>query len=255
MDIHSKEIDFLATVTHDLKSPLNVILGTLDMIKQDIKSGNLNVENLLNDLANAEQAGFDMLELVQNMLTTSRMQAGKEKVSPCLISRAQLIEKARIIENTFRNEARCKKVNFSVCVGELPVYVCWDMQKICLFAVNNLISNALKFVGDKGGVVKVLIDQDDNDNIQIWVMDNGPGIPKNERASIFCKYVSASNHPRSFQSSGFGLFNAYQTIAMHQGCIEVLDGIDGKGVTFRIKIPRNPFLESQVNLASATAAS
>lgn len=250
MDIHSKEIDFLATVSHDLKSPLNAILGTLDMIKHDIKSGNWNTENLLYDLSNAEQAGFDMLKLVQNMLTTSRIQADKENVVPYMISRSQLIEKARVIENTFSNEARCKKIDFSVFVGKLPDYVYWDMQKIRLFAINNLISNSLKLSGDNGGIVKVMIEQDQDDVVQIWVMDNGPGIPKNERSNIFCKYVSASNNTRTFQSSGFGLFNAHQTITMHHGCIEVLDGLDGKGVTFRIKIPANPFATPEANLTA-----
>ena len=252
MDTRIKEIDFIATVTHDLKSPLNVILGTLELIQQDVKSGRVDIEQVVSDLSNAQQAGADMLELVQNMLTTSRMQAGQEQIAPKLISRAQLTEKARVIENTFRNEARCKKVDFSVSVGELPDYVYWDMLKIRLFAINNLISNALKFIGDKGGIVKVLIEQDGNNNVQISVMDDGPGIPMNERASIFCKYVSASNLPRGFQSSGFGLFNAYQTIAMHQGCIEVLDGLNGKGVTFRMKIPANPVAIFQVNKAAVT---
>lgn len=240
MDTCTNEIDFIASVTHELKSPLNAILCTIEMLKEDIAFGNLDREAMLNDLSIAEVAGFDMLELVHNMLTTARMQAGKETISPSLLSRSELVQRARSMERTFRNEARCKKVDFSVTVGELPSFVYWDIQKIRFFAINNLISNALKFMR-QGGTVKVLIDSDDDNNVLVSVMDDGPGIPENERAGIFGKFVQASNNARSFQGSGFGLFNAYQTIAMHHGSIEILDGLNGKGVTFRITLPAIPF--------------
>lgn len=241
MDARTNEIDFLASVTHDLKSPLNAILCTIEMLKMDIASGKLDREAMLRNLSIAEMAGSDMLELVNNMLTTARMQAGRETVYPGLLCRAELIERTRNMERTFHNEALGKKIDFSVSVGKLPEYVYWDIQKIRFFAVNNLISNALKFLGHGGGTVKVRIDSDQDDNVLISVMDDGPGIPLNERAGVFGKFVQASNNARSFQGGGFGLFNAHQIVTMHHGSIEVLDGLNGKGVTFRVKIPAIPF--------------
>lgn len=241
MDTRNNEIDFLASVTHDLKSPLNAILCTIDMLKAEIQSGNASREGMLGSLAIAQMAGADMLELVNNMLTTARMQAGKEIAYPDLINRFELTERAKSMEKTFHSEALGKQVDFSVTVGKLPRIVYWDMQKIRLFAINNLISNALKFSGHKGGTVKVHIDCDNNNNVVVSVMDDGPGIPLAERAGVFGKFVQASNNPRSYQGGGFGLFNAHQTVAMHHGSIEIQDGLNGRGVSFVVKIPAIPF--------------
>ncbi len=240
MNARTNEIDFLASVTHDLKSPLNAILCTIGMVKADITSGKLNQTAMLRNLALAEAAGQDMLELVNNMLTTARMQAGQETAHPSLLSRFEIIERSANIEHTFHNEALGKNVDFTVAINSLPDFVYWDIQKIRFFALNNLISNALKFVGS-GGSVKVVVDCDKQNNVLISVMDDGPGIPIDERAGVFGKFVQASNNPRNFQGGGFGLFNAHQTVTMHHGSIEILDGLNGKGVTFRVSIPAIPF--------------
>lgn len=236
----SNEIDFLASVTHDLKSPLNAILCTLEVLRIDLDGAQPDRTKMIKNLDIAQTASREMLALINGMLTTARIQAGKETANPGLFSRAELVERAGDIERTFRNEAQVRGVAFSVTVERLPEYVYWDVQKIRFFALNNLISNALKFVR-QGGEVRVLIDCDDRDNVLVSVMDDGPGIPENERAAVFGKFVQASNTARSFQGSGFGLYNAHQTIAMHGGTIAVHDGLCGRGVTFRMTIPSLPF--------------
>jgi signal transduction histidine kinase len=241
MNARAKEIDFIASVTHDLKSPLNGILCMIELMKMEILSGNPNPATMLDNLEIADKAGRDMLELVNNMLTTSRMQAGKEVVNPYILGRSELIERAMGLEKTFHSEAKSKNVDFSVTILNLPNAVYWDINKIRFFAINNLISNALKFASHKGGTVKVVVDSDDSNNVIISVMDDGPGIPVNERDGVFGKFVQASNNSRNFQGGGFGLFNASQIIAMHHGSIEILDGLNGRGVTFRAKIPAIPF--------------
>lgn len=253
MNTRAHEIDFLASVTHDLKSPLNAILCTLAMLRDDISSERHDKERLLGNLSIAETAGLDLLDMVNNMLTTARMQAGKETPNPSLLSRADLIDRTRNLERTFHNEARGKQIDFAVVVGRLPEFVYWDIQKIRLFAINNLVSNALKFLGH-GGTVRVLIDSDAQDNVLISVMDDGPGIPAHERAGVFGKFVQASNCARNYQGSGFGLFNAHQTISMHRGSIEILDGLNGKGVTFQVRIPAIPFDLDEVSAIQLAAA-
>ena len=240
MSAHAQEIDFLASVTHDLKSPLNAMLGFIELLKMDISSGAADRETVLHHLATAEEVGHDMLKLINNMLTSARIQAGRETAYPFLLMHSELAGSLRSIEHTFHNEARAKNVVFSITMGRLPKYVYWDLQKIRFFAINNLVSNALKFVGH-GGEVRVTAEDDGSGNVLIQVADNGPGIPEAERKVIFGKYVQASNNPRNFQGNGFGLYNANQTIIMHHGHIEVTDGLNGRGVGFRMKIPAVPF--------------
>ncbi|MDX8399197.1 MAG: HAMP domain-containing sensor histidine kinase [Gallionellaceae bacterium] len=241
MKVSAKEVDFIASVSHDLKSPLNAIMGSIQLLHMEIASGNYSKESLLSYLSMAEIAGGDMLDMIQNMITTARMQAGREAISPVMLSAGELDARAKNMERTFQNEALCKNVNFSVEVGRLPAKVYWDIQKIRFFAINNLISNALKFLGNKGGTVKVWVDCEDGNNVSVSIMDDGPGIPLSERDNIFGKFNQATNNLDNYQGGGLGLFNAYQIISMHHGKIEILDGLNGKGVTFKVTIPAIPF--------------
>lgn len=254
MNTRTQEVDFLASVTHDLKSPLNAILCTLEMMRSGLESAEIDRDTMHRHLNLAHAAGADMLTLVNDMLTTARMQAGKETPNPDLLVRSELIERANNIERTFHNEALGKSIAFSVEIRQLPEYVYWDVQKIRFFAINNLISNALKFC-PQGGEIRVVIDCDEQSNVLVSVMDDGPGIPLAERAGVFGKFVQASNNTRNFQGGGFGLYNAHQTIAMHGGRMEVLDGLNGRGVTFRAIIPAVPFvLDETANLQLSAAA-
>ena len=240
MDKQCREMDFIATVTHDLKSPLGAILSAIELIKRDIQSGKWNEKAILDDLSTAENSAGELLDLVQNMLTAARIQAGEMAVCPRLLSRPEFIEQLKGMERTFRYEAKARMVDFSVEIGELPIDVHWDIQKIRFFAINNLISNALKFVG-QDGTVKVFVDSDEAGNVRITVADNGPGIPEAERKSVFLNFVQASNNRRNYNGGGYGLFNAGRTISLHQGSIEILDGLNGRGVTFKATIPAKPF--------------
>lgn len=232
-------LDYLASVSHDLKSPLTAILGFVAMIKLDL-SDHAVPERIIEDLNMVESLGEEMLVLIGNMLTAARLQAGKEPMTPARVNRDDLLAIIRALEKTFQAEAKSRKVDFSVSVAKLPPSVSWDLLRIRYFAINNLVSNALKFVGE-GGKVEVGIDTDDADHVIIVVADNGPGVPLAEWNAIFEKLNQSSSNIRVHGGGGFGLFNAAQILRAHQGTIEVRDGIDGKGVAFEIRIPAHPF--------------
>ncbi len=233
------QFDYIASVSHDLKSPLNGLLGFLELIRLELQSHRVP-EQVMRDIQTVEEIGADMLDLINNMLTAARIEAGREPMTPSYISRETLIDRICGLERTFLCEAKSRNIEFRVTTFNLPQYVCWDIQKIRYFAVNNIISNALKFVG-AGGVVHVGITGNAQQQVEISVADNGPGIPAEERASVFEKFNRASNNLSSLSGSGFGLFNAAFVINAHHGDITVTDGIDGKGVTFCMRIPTVPF--------------
>ncbi|OIQ64179.1 sensor histidine kinase YycG [mine drainage metagenome] len=131
-------------------------------------------------------------------------------------------------------------MDFSVVVDDLPELIHWDILKLRYFAVNNLISNALKFVSN-GGRVLVRVGINAEGDVLISIADNGPGIPPEERTVIFERFAQASNNTRSFSGSGYGLFNAAHMVRSHFGEITITDGLDGKGVCFNMQIPAIPF--------------
>ena len=102
--------------------------------------------------------------------------------------------------------------------------------------LNNLISNALKFVDENKGWIKVSIHQD-HDELQVWVEDNGPGIPEELQELIFDKFFQARNQTlKKPQGSGLGLAICRRIIEMHQGKIWV-EKREEKGSRFIFTIP------------------
>lgn len=239
-DDFSEELDFVACISHDLKSPLNAILGFTHMIEEQLADERASRAELQDELRMVQDIAQDMLTMINNMLVASRIQSQSQSVTPFFVGEDELAARAVGLERTFMMEARSKHIDFAVHVRALPRLVYWDIHKVRYFAINNLISNALKFVGE-GGVVRVDIDVEDDKRVVIAVSDNGPGIPLDERAKVFDKYVQSSNNIRSFQGGGFGLFNAAAIVGMHGGDIAIRDGIGGRGVTFVMSIPVIPF--------------
>lgn len=243
-DGYSEELDFVACVSHDLKSPLNAILGFVHMLREQVEGGQPAMTAMAEELKIVQGIGEDMLTLINNMLIAARIQSRGESLEPYLVGEDELLVRAQRLESTFMMEARSKQVDFRARVLALPRFVYWDIQKLRYFAINNIVSNALKFVGE-GGIVRVEIDVDDKDNVVITISDDGPGIPSDERPNMFKKYVQASNNARSFQGGGFGLFNAAAIVQLHGGSIDVLEGIDGRGVSFVMTIPAVPSVFQQ----------
>ncbi len=243
-DGYSEELDFVACISHDLKSPLNAILGFVHMLREQVEGGQPGTASMAEELKIVQGIGEDMLILINNMLVAARIQSRGESLEPFLVGEDELLARAQRLESTFMMEAKSKRVDFCVRVLALPRFVYWDIHKLRYFAINNIISNALKFVGE-GGIVRVEIDVDGNGNVVLSVSDDGPGIPVDERASVFKKFIQSSNNLRSFQGGGLGLFNAAAIVQMHGGNIAVHDGIDGHGVSFVMTIPAVPLAFQQ----------
>lgn len=234
-------LDYVASVSHDLKSPLNAILGFASLAREGL-IGNADREQILEDVEMVRVLGQEMLSLINNMLAAARLQAGHESLAPWMVPEPDMRAIIGELEKTFQAEARSRKVGFTVTVGALPQVVYWDMTRIRYFAINNLVSNALKFVGE-GGRVEVGIDTDASGRVVIIVADDGPGVPVEERQAVFGKFRQAGGHDRAHGGSGLGLYNAAQVTRAHHGSIEIRDGLGGRGAAFVVRLPAHPFAE------------
>lgn len=232
-------LTYVASVSHDLKSSLNAILGFAHMVKQDLDNQAAS-EQTVECLELIDTVGNEMLKLIQNMLTASRISAGREEMQPSLLVAADIRTRIKDLERLFGAEAKSRKVRFSVIVNGLPEAIHWDIIKIRYFAINNLISNALKFVGAHGEV-RVEIGLSERSEVLIAVRDNGPGVPPEDHATIFRMFGQASNNAQSHSGSGLGLYNALHVVKAHRGAIEITEGLDGKGIGFLVRIPVMPF--------------
>jgi len=223
----------LSSITHDLKSPIIAVISCASLLNEktredfsDPMSGEF-LEMIL-------KAGHEALSLIQEILTMAKMEAGKEKFEPESVFNIEK-ELAEAV-NTFRYEAEAKNIEMVIEVdNSLPV-VRWDMRRLKLHALNNLISNALKFSPSGGKIV--VSGETDGNMIVLKVEDDGPGVPEEEREHIFQRFEQVGlTSTRVFKGAGLGLHNARMIVERHGGNIYVLDATKGKGAAFVMLLP------------------
>ncbi|VAX23523.1 hypothetical protein MNBD_NITROSPINAE04-2274 [hydrothermal vent metagenome] len=223
----------LSSITHDLKSPINAIISCASLLNEKSRedfSDPMSGEFLKMIL----KAGHEAHSLVQGILTMAKMEAGKDKIEPELVFdiKGELSETI----NTFRYEAEARNIKIIIEVeNPLPV-VRWDMKRLRLHALNNLISNALKF-SPSGGTILVSAETDGN-MVVLKVEDDGIGVPPEERERIFKRFEQVGlTSTRVFKGAGLGLHNARMIVERHGGDIYALDATKGKGAAFVMLLP------------------
>ena len=223
----------IAACSHDLKTPLNSILGFTELLKEEIAE-----PQILNDLSSIESAGHLLQGLVQNILDMYREQSIKSEMKLSLVD---LDKEAR----------ECIDINSSLALRkgiDLRYKTEGDLPKIngdplaLKRVVNNLISNALKFT-KKGGSVTVLLKSKD-DGIQVSVSDTGIGMSEEIKKELFKKFSKGSRAGTSGEpGTGLGLMIAKQIVEFHLGEIEVESKVN-EGSTFSFFLPQACSLEN-----------
>ena len=223
--------DILSMVTHDLKSPMTAVMGALDFLSLD----DLSVKEKEQSIKQARKASKTVLKLVENILVMAKHEAGKILVEFEYVD--DLSDRLKDIAQTFKYETKVKNINLKVTIPLNLPDVYWDCDAIHYHTLNNIISNAIKFT-DVGGKIEFSVEAKDNNMIKIIIKDDGIGIEKNKRKTIFEKF-DTHNNQKVFKGTGLGLYNAYHFIKEHGGTIKVTTGIDKKGTGFVILLPLN----------------
>lgn len=221
--------EILSMVTHDLKSPLTAVMGSLELLAFD----DLTKYEKDQSIITARKATKNILKLVESILVMAKFEAGKEPIE--LVYIENLKEHFEDIVKTFKYEMKVKNIKFDVMISKKLPSVYWDIDKIHYHAINNLISNSIKFT-PFGGHISIKVENKKDKYIVIKIKDDGIGIPKDKRKTIFEKY-DTHNNKKVFKGSGLGLYNAYNFIKKHDGDIDITNGLNKKGIGFKITIP------------------
>jgi signal transduction histidine kinase len=223
----------LSAVTHDLKSPVSAMISFADHIAHDM-ADKPHDPRWIDLLGRIRRAGDQTIALIADILDMARLEAGREAIHPDWVDdpAAQLAEGVE----SFRMEADARRIalGFTVC-GELPS-VYWDMERIRYRALNNLVSNALKFTPPRGRV-EVTVEAA-GETIVITVADTGPGVPEEELERIFLRFeqIDLRTH-RISQGAGLGLSNTRHFVALSGGSVTAANRPEG-GALFTMRLPR-----------------
>ncbi|HEX4599484.1 MAG TPA: ATP-binding protein [Burkholderiaceae bacterium] len=221
--------EFLATMSHELRTPLNAILGFSDLLLQE-RSGPLNAEQK-RQLAFVEVSGRHLLEMIEDVLDLSRIEAGRMDLQAQSFDFAQLLTQ---LEASLRPTAQAKGLAF-VCEAEpaeLPVHA--DRRK-CSRVLRSLANNAVKFT--ERGEIRVSACFDGGD-LLVTVSDTGIGIAEQELPLIFQAFRQVDGSLRRAHGGiGVGLYLSRKLLDMMGGQIEV-DSKPGVGSRFSVRLPR-----------------
>ncbi|MGB1465563.1 MAG: 7TM diverse intracellular signaling domain-containing protein [Alcanivorax nanhaiticus] len=228
----SARSEFLAVMSHEIRTPLNGIIGTVDMLKttplNDEQQHNLNI---------IEQSGNSLLNLINDILDYSRIEAGKMPIEQARFDLHGLIDdalalfqhKARVHSNVLSSQLNENLGNF--CIG--------DQVRLRQILVN-LISNAVKFTDNGSITLAAQRDPDNADYVFFEVVDTGIGISPEQQTNLFDHFQQGdSSTSRRYGGTGLGLAICKQLVEIMGGEIGVHSRRnEGSRFWFRLPLPK-----------------
>ncbi|MFE7928623.1 HAMP domain-containing protein [Streptomyces sp. NPDC057456] len=233
--------EFLANMSHELRTPLNSLLILAQLLAQN-PSRNLTPKQV--EYAGIiHSAGSDLLQLINDILDLSKVEAGKMDVSPEQVSLRQLIE---YVEATFRPMTTQKSLDFTVSTATgAPADLLTDDSRLRQ-VLRNLLSNAVKFT--EQGSVELRIEPASDEEVPSGVVrggtvvafrvkDTGIGIPEQQLETIFGAFQQADGTTsRKYGGTGLGLSITREIAHLLGGAVTV-DSTPGRGSTFTLYLP------------------
>jgi len=238
---------FLASMSHELRTPLNAIIGFSEILA-DQTFGDLN-DRQLKYSNNILNSGRHLLQLINDILDLSKVEAGRLELTRSSFSVARAVENAQVIVKTLAGK---KGIALDFDVATAPPELFADEAKFKQI-MYNLLSNAIKFTPDKGRVTVTATRRChpsgegapgsksplSGECLEVTVADTGIGIHPRDHERIFAEFEQVdSSYGRQQQGTGLGLALTRRLVELHGGRIWVeSEGIEGKGSTFTFTLP------------------
>ena len=219
---------FYASMSHELRTPINAILGYSSLLLDNIY-GPLTPEQA-RGIERANKAARHLLELVNDILDLSKIEAGKLELEIQPATFPALIQDLFVTVRPLADEHGSElALDYA---GDKPVTLITDPRRVRQVLLN-LLSNAIKF--GEGKPITVRCQPLEDGGVEVDVTDRGIGIPSEDREKIFDEFVQLSQ-PNQHQGTGLGLPISRRLAKLLSGSLEV-DSQPGEGSTFRLLLP------------------
>ena len=220
--------EFLATISHELRNPLNAILGWAHMMRL----GKLNEANMERAIETIYRNAKSQSQLVADLLDVSRIISGKLRLD---VRTVDLISIANAAIDSIRPATDAKGIRLQTMLDPAAGPISGDADRLQQI-IWNLLTNAVKFT-PKGGRIQVKV-QRVNSQVEIVVSDSGVGISKEFLPYVFDRFRQAdASTTRTHGGLGLGLSIVRQLVDLHGGNVYVQSEGEGKGATFTITLP------------------
>jgi len=225
---------FLANMSHEIRTPMNGILGFADILKDTNLTGDEQKEYL----GIIERSGRRMLNIINDIVDISQIEAGLMKVD---LRECNINEQIEYIYTFFKPEVDAKgmKITFKNALPDNVAVVITDREKVYAI-LTNLVKNAIKY--SEQGTIELgysVATRNALSLLQFYVKDTGIGIPKDRQEAIFERFIQADVvNKRARQGAGLGLSIAKSYVEMLGGKLWV-ESKEGVGSTFYFILPYN----------------
>jgi len=225
--------EFLANMSHELRTPLNAIIGFSEIIRTELKGpiGNAEYRDFSNHI---HESGTHLLMLIDDILDLSKIEAGQFELDEETIDPREAIDSClRLVHG--RAEAHRITIETRIDANISTLYV--DARKFKQILIN-ILSNAVKFTPDDGGV-RVGASCLPTGEFAIEIVDTGVGISEDDLARVFVPFVQSDGSlNRQYEGSGLGLPLPKSMVELHGGAL-TLDSREGEGTTVTVVFPAN----------------
>ena len=227
------KLDFFVNISHELRTPVNLISSTIQLIKLNLKNLSKEDENIISKYIDImESNSMRLIRLINNLIDSTKIDSGFVKFTPI---NADIIKFVEDVCDSVVDYVDFNKMNLIFDTDREEEIVLFDpdiIERILL----NLLSNAVKFNKVDGTIYVNLYTKDDE--IRITVRDEGIGIPKEKLSSIFKRFEQLQTKNKiEKQGSGIGLYLVKSLVTLHGGNIKVESKVN-EGSKFIVTIPK-----------------
>ena len=241
--VTTQKLQFFTNVSHEIKTPLTLILGPLNKMAQDAPAG-----AFADDIRIVKKNAERLKRVIDQLLDFRKIENNKMGLR---VTKMDLVFLIQEVKSYFNTLAQSKRIDYTFLheMNSLFVWVDTDkMEKI----LTNLLSNAFKFTPEQGKITIRL--REEETEVVLSVEDNGEGIPPENLASVFERFFTSGQSYAP--GTGIGLHLTREFVLMHKGSIHV-ESEQGERTVFTVQIPKGKshFDESCVFLSNATESS
>jgi len=233
---------FFANVSHELKTPLNVIFSANQLMKLYLKSNMLenNEEKISNGIDIVRQNCFRLTKLINNIVDLSKMEGGFLKLN---LSNENIVQVTEDIVQSVSDYIKVKGINIIFDTNVEEKVIACDTNNIERIMLN-LISNAIKFTNQNGSIYINFYDK--GGIVEISVKDTGIGINKKDLTKIFERFHQVDKSlSRNSEGTGIGLSLVKSLVELHGGKIGVESTL-GEGTIFKVELPVKTVEEREI---------
>ena len=232
--------DFLSSMSHELRSPLNAILGFAQLMESDAVPQTVTQKESTGQIL---QAGWYLLELINEILDLALIESGKLTLSIEPVSLAEVMLECQVM---IEPQAQKYGITMKFCHFEEPCFVKADRTRVKQVVIN-LLSNAIKY-NRAGGTVAVDCTLESAERIRISVSDTGPGLPPEKLTQLFQPFNRLGQEANGEEGTGIGLVMTKRLVELMGGVIGVESAV-GKGSVFWVELLRaaRPELASEAS--------